>query len=705
MTALPLLVAGAAWLLLLLRPGWTGQLARRVRPHRRRWVTVLAGLAAVAAVDPLISRTPVTALAGLVPFLTAPALAGRLTILALGVGAVAVPLVADVRRGPQAPAALAGAAGAGGLRAAGWLGGALAAGLAARGAAQVWSAVAGGELSPPLRLLAGLLLGTTAPAGSVSHIDPRLPAVLYWMAGAAALAGAGAGATRRVIPAWNTPWRRAALGGAWGLLAGCMGFIVWRSAAGPATDLAPLFWWGTVTAWGLMAWPPAGEGPDRLPEGRQSGALAGAAPLLLIGVLLLAVQLRWGFLVVAPEQALPLSLDAQSYFDEAVSLDKLLLERQTNGLALFFSGSTWFREPFYIYLLHAWLQALGPQEVHVVFLSLVASVVWVGASAWAVGALVGSGAGLLTALLLAVDAIWIRNAAVGLREEVTGTLLVLAVASLWSEAGRRWGLYWLAPLLAGAAALTRLDALPCALFILLWGAVTQRWSAVRAGLSAALLAAILLPTFAGYARARGDVAPAATAIATNNWKEEFKHRLGEPGFEPDRRVSPFDYLFRYHTPGQLLGYTAAGYARIYGQEVFESHYYLLTGGSGAWGRYLGLHSPLFTPLIFLAGTLGLLRQRERRRRAWLIPGLCVVGVLPPIGFVAGVPGHSELYQARYAYMVAPFAAAAVAWALVAGGGWVAGRAVRITRAAPAARPLTGAWRVAPAGRRSRPRVG
>ena len=53
-----------------------------------------------------------------------------------------------------------------------------------------------------------------------------------------------------------------------------------------------------------------------------------------------------------------------------------------------------------------------------------------------------------------------------------------------------------------------------------------------------------------------------------------------------------------------------------------------------------------------------------------------MGVLPPIGFVAGVPGHPELYQARYAYQVAPYATATVAWALVAGGIWIAGRVAR-----------------------------
>ncbi|MDQ3703549.1 MAG: hypothetical protein M3442_21910, partial [Chloroflexota bacterium] len=691
-------VAGVAWLLLLLRPGWTGRAAQRIARHRNELAIALAGLLAVAAVDPLIAGAPMAGLRQVVPFLTAPALGARLALLTLVVVAVVAPVAADIRWGRATRGIVTGTVADWCWRAAGWLGVALAAGVTARGAADVWSNVLGGSLSPSLVGLATVVLGGTAPPGAVSIADPRLPAVLYWMAATGALAAAAGipwGAVpvqghRKASPRFPGPsqahFRRALTNCTGGLLAGGLGFVAWRSAADRATLLAPLVWWAVV----LVLWiarrrvvtsaDKNSEGTSVvLPSMSSVSSLSSLACLptgaLLLGVLLLAVQLRWDFLLAVPDAALPLSLDAQSYFDEALTLDRLIAERQSNKLALFFSGSTWFREPFYIYLVHAWLQALGPQEVHLVFLSLIASVVWVGVSAGAIGALLGRAAGLLTALLLAVDVVWIRNSVVGLREEVTGILLVAAVAVLWSPRFRRRELMWIAPLLAGGAALTRLDALPCASFILLWAAVAQRWSAVRAVVVAGVLGAVLLPTFAGYARTRGDVAPAATAIATNNWKEEFKHRLGEPGFEPDRRVSAFEYVFRYHTPGELVRYTARGYGRIYGEEVFESHYYLLAGKSGQWGRYVGLHSTLPIPLIFVAGTLGLLWQRAHWRRAWLVPALCVVGVLPPIGFVAGVPGHSELYQARYAYMVAPFAAATLAWALVTGGAWLAGQAV------------------------------
>jgi hypothetical protein len=220
---------------------------------------------------------------------------------------------------------------------------------------------------------------------------------------------------------------------------------------------------------------------------------------------------------------------------------------------------------------------------------------------------------------------------------------------------------------------TRLDSLPFALFVLVWAAVAQRWSPLRAVAVLGLLAVVLVPTLAGYGRSRGDVAPASTEIATNNWREVFKDRLGQPGFEPDRRVTATEFVFRYFSPAQWVVYTVRGYGRIYGEEVFVSHYYLLANSTAGWGQVLGLHSTRFVPLIFLAGTAGLLLQWRRRRRTWLVPALCIVGVMPPIGFVAGVPGHPALFQARYAYMVAPFAAATVAWALIAGGGWLAGK--------------------------------
>lgn len=738
MTTLPaslhsaIAAAGVAWLLLLLRPGWTGRAGQRIVRHRGQWAIAVAGVLAVAAVDPLIAGAPLAILSTVVPFLTAPALGERLAFLTVAVVPVAVPVAADVRWGRAARGVLAGVAASWRWRLAGWLGVALAVGLTARGAADVWSNVLGGSLSPPVAVVASAVLGRVAPPGAVSIADPRLPAVLYWMAAAGALAAASAGMSMRIMPgqgpldpsprvprpggahpsgagSWRVDrWRievpRTVRCCTWGLLAGGLGLVAWRTAADGATFLAPLVWWGVVVVLWIarrrrgtsLGQPSGGRGDARTASRPLEGLPLQDLPMsglpvgvLLVGVLLLAVQLRWGFLLAVPDSALPLSLDAQSYFDEALILDRLLVERQTNQLALFFSGSTWFREPFYIYLAHTWLRALGPQEVHLVFLSLVASAVWVGLSAGAVAALLGRAAGLLTALLLALDMVWIRNSVVGLREEVTGVLLVAAVAVLWSPRFQRRELIWIAPLLAGGGALTRLDALPCAVFILLWAAVAQRWSAFRAVAVAGLLGAVLLPTFAGYARTRGDIAPAATAIATNNWKEEFKQRIGEPGFEPDRRVSALEYVFRYHTLGELVRYTARGYTRIYGQEVFESHYYLLAGKSGQWGRYVGLHSTLLIPLIFLAGTVGLLWQRAHWRRGWLVPALCVVGVLPPIGFVAGVPGHSELYQARYAYMVAPFAAATVAWAIVAGGGWLAGHAVtvfRIVAAAPPAGP-------------------
>ncbi|HEX2517467.1 MAG TPA: hypothetical protein VH257_22380, partial [Chloroflexota bacterium] len=472
----------------------------------------------------------------------------------------------------------------------------------------------------------------------------------------------------------------------WGLLVGLAGLATLSLAPQLAGTLAaPAYWIAAGALLGASRRTGAGGDWRRLGWG-----------LALGGALLLAFRLRWGFLVETPGWALPLSMDAQSYFDEALYLDRLLLDRRTNLLALFYSGATYFREPLYIYLMHGWLKLVGPQEIHTVFLTVLASVAWIGVSTFAVSLLLNRWAGLLTAFLLAIDAIWYRNAAVGLREEVTGTLLGLTVIALWAGWARQSGLpggraegrpgwqesgwpVWVAPVLAGGAAIIRLDALPLALFLLLWAAVAQRWRVWRAGLVLLLFVAVVVPPLAGHARSRGDAAPASTEIATNNWREVFKDRLGEPGFEADRRVSASEFLFRYFTPAQLVAYTARGYARIYGEEVFESHYYLLAGLSGAWGGAVGLHRPWLFPLLFLAGTGGILLRRQHWRRMWLVPAICVVGVLPPIGFVAGVPGHPELYQARYAYQVAPYATATVAWALVTGGIWVAGRAGRVVR--------------------------
>ena len=389
--------------------------------------------------------------------------------------------------------------------------------------------------------------------------------------------------------------------------------------------------------------------------------------LLLAGAALLGWHYRVAHLTASPTFALPLSMDAQSYYDEAL----LLLERVRSGespLRLFFSGSTWFREPLYVFLLQGWLALVGTGELHAVHFSILASLVWLVSSGIAAGALLGRAVGVLTAYLLAGDAIWIRNGVIALREEVAGTFLVLAVASLWLPLARRPWLVWVAPLCVACAVLTRLDALPFGLFVLLWAAVAQRWSLARLAAVAAVAGLILVPVFVGYARSRGDAFPSSTIIATANWREEFEDRMGTPGFEWERRVTPFEYLFAYHSPPQLTWYTARGVTRIYMVEMFDSLYYAIAGASartlGGIGRFIGLEWRYLAPSVFLLGASGLLWQRKRWRTHWLPVALCLVGVLPPIGFIAGVPQH-RLYQARYAYMAAPFASAVLAWALLA----------------------------------------
>ena len=400
---------------------------------------------------------------------------------------------------------------------------------------------------------------------------------------------------------------------------------------------------------------------------RREELRSAAYALLLLGAVALGCWYRVAQMRAAPDFSLPLSSDAQSYYDEAL----LLQQRVAGGaspIALFFSGSTWFREPLFVFLLQGWLSLFGTGEVQAVYFSIAASLVWLLSSGVAAGALLGRAVGVATAYLLAADAVWIRNAVLGLREEVAGSLLVLSVAALWlrPRRGLAAALASLAAACVALATLTRLDALPFGLFALVWAAVAQRWSATRIAIVVVVAAAILLPVFSGYARSRGDAFPSSSVIATANWREEFEDRMGTPGFEWERRVTPFEYLFVYHSLPQLTWYTARGVTRIYLQEMFDSLYYAIAGGSarmfGGVGKYLGLEWRYLTPSIFLLGVAGLLWQRTRWRTHWLPVALCLVGVLPPIGFIAGVPQH-RLYQARYAYMAAPFASCVLAWAL------------------------------------------
>ena len=386
---------------------------------------------------------------------------------------------------------------------------------------------------------------------------------------------------------------------------------------------------------------------------------------LLAGAVLVGLYFRAAHLASLTGHALPLSSDAQSYYDEAVELQRRVAAGASPAI-LFFSGATWFREPLYVFSLAGWLSLVGPGEANAVTFSLGASLAWLAASGVAAGALLGRATGTVTAYLLALDSLWIRNSTNGLREELTGFFLVVAVALLWLRPTRRAALLWLPPLCVAAAGMTRLDALPFGLFTLIWAAVAQRWRPTRVLACAGVLLVILLPVFQGYARSRGDAFPSSAIIATANWREEFKDRMGTPGYEWDRFVTPAEYLFSYHSPPTLAWYTARGVYRIFARETFQSLYYALAGGSmrvlGGAGKFAGLESPYLAPTLFAAGVIGLVAQWSRWRTHWLPIALCVVGVLPPIGFIAGVP-QDWLYQVRYGYMASPFANAILSWAV------------------------------------------
>jgi hypothetical protein len=636
-TLMSLGLGAAFWLLSAFRPGWTRAARMRLAHWRFTIGTVVAGWAAMWLADPAAPLALRAAPSTVRDLLVGQGALLRLAVLLL----VVTPLAADARGGLRrwvaavarvlapvvagaAPAIVAGA-------------------LAVRGAGDSAWVVLGDRLHPIMWSIGNLLLGPPPPQHGPTHVDPALVGVLY-VTGAAAL-------STTLLP--RRGWLLA-------VPAAVCGWAVLAFARPLAEPLGMAAWWLTLALSVAL-------------RVRRTRALGGHAALdtaaftaLLAGAVLVGFQWRWQHLVAWPEYSVPLSLDAQSYYDEALALGERMRTEGAGRLQLFFGGSTWFREPLYVFLLQAWLAVLGPGEIHAVFFSLAASLGWVIAAGVAAAALLGRATGAVTSYLLAADSIWIRNGVVGLREEVTGVFLAAAVALLWLPTSRRLRLWWLAPLCAAAAGLTRLDALPFAGFVLLWAAVAQRWNVARQAATAALLAVLLVPVFAGYVRTRGEAFPSSTVIATANWKEEFADRLGTPGFEEDRRVTAAEYLFTYHTPLQLAWYTTRGIVRIYAQEMFISPYYALAGASarftGGLGAYLGLESPWLAPLVFLAGCIGLLARWRLWRTHWLPLALCLVGCLPPIGFIAGVP-QSQLFQVRYAYMAAPFAAAILAWSL------------------------------------------
>ena len=339
----------ALWGLSFARPGWTW---RSLSWLRWRWLAALAfaaGLLLIAMADmragPALLRSP--AVAPL--WLAAPGLLARVLLTVF----VVLPPVLDL-----------------------WGDG---------GARRALTVMRGSLMGAALRAHAPVAALISMPPGfsilqstSGGSVDAGLPALLYWGTAAASLgAFLGGAVPRRTL----APHPKTAHLYCWitALGVGLLGAIVMAVATHLALTLAPWVWWLSVAAWvaASRAWFRRRELP------------AYVTAVLLLGAALLAFQFRWQFLHDLPGNGLPMSLDGQSYFDEALMIDWWLRDPGATRASLLLSGVTWFREPLSIFLMQAWLEALGPNPQFAIYLTVITSVAVVVLGGVAITALLG----------------------------------------------------------------------------------------------------------------------------------------------------------------------------------------------------------------------------------------------------------------------------------------------------------------------------
>lgn len=197
------------------------------------------------------------------------------------------------------------------------------------------------------------------------------------------------------------------------------------------------------------------------------------------------------------------------------------------------------REPVFLALTRGWLFALGGQDVAVSFASLTGSTLAILAT-YLVGAALGSRiAGLIAALLVAIEYETITWAPDGWRDDTfTAAVLLAAWALIRWQRQPSSGSALLAGALCGIACLTRITALSFALPAILWllaaSPAPRRDRTRQAAIAAGSLALVVAPYLVSCWLATGD-----PFYAINYHTMYYRHAEGRPIDEP---VSAASYV-------------------------------------------------------------------------------------------------------------------------------------------------------------------
>jgi len=281
----------------------------------------------------------------------------------------------------------------------------------------------------------------------------------------------------------------------------------------------------------------------RLPSGFPSKTILG---LGLFFIVLLAFALRFRWLLLAVQSSMPLAPDADYYMATASEL-----------LHLSYSSR---KEPMFPIVEALFLSVLGVSTATFRFSTVCLGTLMVFLTYLIARRISSALNGLLASFLAATNILLIYNSVRGLREELFSCILLAFLFLVVRYGGKpTTKTSTICGFLAAVLCLTKLEGLflvaGVSVYLVLLSKISQRkinWRFVAIVLSSSFIAIF---AWFGFCAFVFNNPFETTTVQGTFW---YYYEFGGEG----KRVSVFDYIFRYHTVEQILFLTARGTFRI-----------------------------------------------------------------------------------------------------------------------------------------------
>jgi hypothetical protein len=293
---------------------------------------------------------------------------------------------------------------------------------------------------------------------------------------------------------------------------------------------------------------------------KEIGSTLGPALVIFLGA-----GLRWEKLTMI--SGLPLGPDASGYFSYAQKMDLI----SSYG---FYSASFGVREPLYILIARLFGLFFGFSSTHLLFVSFFFSLVAIYLTYKVGREWFGWIAGVCAALVMALHPYLIELSTQGLRAECYTTLLLLFIyySNVKKELGR-WPRVVLSGVLVGSILLIRSEALPM-LFAIMFCyplILKSKWNYPQVAVVMLIGVSMYLPHLVSTYSKTGDPFYAVNFHTRFYRNLEFMDQPGfatgeeleEDGMYIGPEISPFEYYFKLHTPGQLIRGSLEGFVKTY----------------------------------------------------------------------------------------------------------------------------------------------